>query len=50
MEYGAPSEILYLNKPHIGTDQLRSVVVNMRKEIIRLGGEQDFIQINGFND
>ncbi|HHU75238.1 MAG TPA: FAD-dependent oxidoreductase [Clostridiales bacterium] len=42
VEYGAPSEILYLNKPHIGTDQLRSVVVNMRKEIIRLGGEIRF--------
>lgn len=39
---GAPSEILYLNKPHIGTDQLRNVVENMRKEIIRFGGEVRF--------
>lgn len=38
-EFGAPEEILYLNKPHIGTDYLRAVVVNMRREIIRLGGE-----------
>ena len=39
---GAPSDILYLNKPHIGTDQLRTVVENMRKEIISRGGEVRF--------
>ncbi len=38
VEYGAPEEILYLNKPHIGTDNLRHVVAGMRKEIIRMGG------------
>lgn len=42
VRFGAPSEILYLNKPHIGTDKLRYVVENMRKEIIRLGGEVRF--------
>lgn len=42
VQHGAPSEILYLNKPHIGTDRLRSVVENMRNEIIRLGGEVRF--------
>ncbi|PKM62375.1 MAG: hypothetical protein CVU97_05660 [Firmicutes bacterium HGW-Firmicutes-21] len=36
---GAPDEILYLNKPHIGTDRLREVVVGLRREIISLGGE-----------
>lgn len=36
--YGAPEEILYLAKPHIGTDKLRRVVQNIREEIIRLGG------------
>ena len=36
--FGAPEEILYLAKPHIGTDKLRLVVKNMRKEIERLGG------------
>lgn len=41
-EFGAPSEIIYLNKPHIGTDKLRTVVENMRNEIIRLGGEVRF--------
>ncbi len=36
---GAPSEILYLQKPHIGTDKLREVVKNIRREIILLGGK-----------
>ncbi len=39
VEHGAPKEILYLAKPHIGTDILRTVVKNIRKEIMRLGGE-----------
>ncbi len=37
-EHGAPSEILYLQKPHIGTDRLRNVVKALREEIIKLGG------------
>lgn len=36
---GAPSDILYINKPHIGTDRLREVVKNIRNEIFALGGE-----------
>ncbi len=39
---GAPEEILWLNKPHIGTDRLKGVVANIRREIIRLGGEVRF--------
>ncbi|WP_295155969.1 NAD(P)/FAD-dependent oxidoreductase [Selenomonas sp. AE3005] len=39
---GAPAEIRYLHKPHIGTDLLRGVVKNIRQEIIRLGGEVRF--------
>ena len=39
---GAPEEILYKNKPHIGTDLLRDVVANLREEIILLGGEIRF--------
>lgn len=39
---GAPEEIRYLHKPHIGTDILRDVVRNIRKEIIRLGGTVRF--------
>lgn len=40
--HGAPEEILYSGKPHIGTDKLAGVVKNMREEIIRLGGEVIF--------
>lgn len=39
VRFGAPEEILYLQKPHIGTDRLGEVVRAMRKEIISLGGE-----------
>lgn len=39
---GAPQEILYLAKPHIGTDNLRVVVRNIRRKIERLGGEYRF--------
>lgn len=39
---GAPPEIKYLQKPHIGTDLLRGIVKNIRLEIIRLGGEVRF--------
>lgn len=42
VEYGAPDEILYLNKPHIGTDRLCGVVKAMRNRIIELGGEVRF--------
>lgn len=41
-EAGAPEEILYLAKPHIGTDNLMKVVQNIRKKIISLGGEYRF--------
>ncbi len=40
--HGAPEEILYSGKPHIGTDKLAGVVKNMREEIISLGGEVKF--------
>ena len=36
---GATKEITYVNKPHIGTDVLREVIINMRKMIERLGGK-----------
>src|SRR5690606_27401183 len=39
---GAPEEILYVNKPHIGTFRLTGVVAAMREEIIALGGEVRF--------
>ena len=37
--HGANKDILYLNKPHVGTDYLINVVKNMRQEIIKNGGE-----------
>lgn len=42
VEAGAPEDILYVNKPHIGTDILRTVVSNLRERIISLGGEVRF--------
>ena len=39
---GAPEEILYVSKPHIGTFRLTGVVSAMREEIKRLGGEVRF--------
>jgi len=39
VEYGADQEIMYIKKPHVGTDAIRSVVKKVRQEIIRLGGE-----------
>ncbi len=42
VENGAPEDILFINKPHIGTDVLIDVVKNMRKKIISWGGEMHF--------
>lgn len=42
VEFGAYPDILYEAKPHIGTDVLRSVVKNIRNEIIMLGGQVYF--------
>ncbi|MCR5416559.1 MAG: FAD-dependent oxidoreductase [Pseudobutyrivibrio sp.] len=42
VKFGANSNILYDYKPHIGTDVLKTVIKNMRNEIISLGGEFHF--------
>ena len=42
VNHGAQKEILYLNKPHVGTDVLKGVIKNIRQEIIALGGEVRF--------
>lgn len=42
VEMGADPSILYDSKPHIGTDKLCEVVVKLRKEIMKLGGEIRF--------
>ena len=42
VKFGAPEEILYLNKPHIGSDNLKKVVKNMREYILERGGQVRF--------
>jgi len=42
IRHGAPEEIRYKQKPHVGTDHLRHVVKEIRQEIIRLGGQVRF--------
>ncbi len=42
VECGAPKEIMYLQKPHIGTDKLKEVVANLKLKIEQLGGEFRF--------
>ena len=37
--FGAPEEILWEARPHVGTDRLPAVVRAIRQEIVRLGGE-----------
>ena len=39
VEHGAPAEIAYLNKPHLGTDRLCAIVKNIREYIVKSGGE-----------
>ena len=42
VEHGAPPDILVKAKPHVGTDLLRGVVEEIRREILSLGGEVRF--------
>lgn len=39
VNFGAPNQIMYINKPHIGTDNLIKIISNMRNYIIENGGE-----------
>ena len=49
VSHGAPEEILYNAKPHIGTDKLKTTVKNIREEIISLGGKVLFeTKLTGF--
>ena len=41
---GAPAEILFVSKPHIGTFRLVSMIEKMRADIVALGGEVRFGQ------
>ena len=38
VNFGAPKQILYLSKPHVGTDNLINILQNLRKYIISKGG------------
>ena len=42
VDFGAPEDIMYDAKPHIGTDVLKTVVVSLRKRVEELGGEVRF--------
>ena len=42
MQAGAPSEIIYQQKPHLGTDVLVGVVETLRHEIEEMGGKFQF--------
>lgn len=42
VKLGAPEDIIYDYKPHIGTDILKRVIINLRNEIIKLGGNFRF--------
>ena len=39
VKFGAPEQIAYINKPHIGTDNLIYIIANIRNYIIDKGGE-----------
>ncbi|MCI8364323.1 MAG: FAD-dependent oxidoreductase [Eubacterium sp.] len=49
IRHGAPDEIGYLSKPHIGTDELRGVIQSMGETIRQLGGTYRFhTRLTGF--
>ena len=54
VEAGAPAEIMYMAHPHLGTDNLRKIVKNLREAFENLGGTllfetllEDIISVNG---
>ncbi len=42
VKHGAPPEIMYLQHPHIGTDNLRLVIKNMRETMLKMGAKYLF--------
>lgn len=44
VRFGAPEEVGYLGKPHVGSDNLKKVVANIRAHILRSGGEFRFCE------
>jgi len=50
VDAGAPPEIKYLHKPHVGTDKLMEIVPRLREQIIALGGQVQFeAQVTDFD-
>ncbi len=39
VDHGAPEEILYANKPHLGTDVLTGIIQNLKQRIVSLGAQ-----------
>lgn len=54
VEFGAPEEILYMKKPHVGTDRLRKVLIKFRKKLLELGCEirfeEEFLNLKKIGD
>lgn len=50
VKYGASDTILYDAHPHIGTDKLRNIIINMRNGIVKLGAEIHFNTKVKFSD
>ena len=44
LQHGAPAEIAWKQKPHVGTDLLRGVITSIRKEIESLGGKAAYLE------
>ena len=44
VRFGAPAEVGYLGKPHVGSDNLKKVVANLRADILARGGEIRFCE------
>lgn len=42
VQFGAPAEILWQQKPHLGSDNLQRIVKNMRRSILERGGQVRF--------
>ena len=42
VKFGAPKEIMYVAKPHLGTDNLVKIIKNIREDILQQGGQMFF--------
>ena len=42
VKFGAPKEIMYVAKPHLGTDNLVKIIKNIREYILQQGGQMFF--------